>query len=137
MKKFLKLSFIPQNFDFGLLLLRIFLGFSLFYKHGIEKIFSFSEMQTHFPDPLHIGATPGLIYAMLSDGICSILIILGLATRLAALMVAFNLFVVFAFLHGFSFVDGHAELVYAYLGGFLTILITGPGKYSMDNKLLS
>ncbi len=136
MKKILKLSFLPLNVDFGLLLLRVWLGFSLFYKHGIEKLFTFSQMQTHFPNPLHIGATPSLMYATLSDGICTILIIIGLATRPAALIVAFNLLVVFTVLHGFSFADGHAELVYAYLGSFLAILAAGPGKYSLDNRIL-
>lgn len=136
MDKFLRLSFLPMNIDFGLLLLRIWLGVSLFYKHGIEKLFSFTKMQAHFPNPLHIGVTPSLIYAMLSDGICSILIIIGLASRPAALVIVINLLVVFTFLHGFSFKEGHAELVYAYLGGFLAILMTGPGKYSLDRRIL-
>ena len=135
MKKLLQLQFIPVRYDIALLILRIWLGLGLFVKHGMEKLFHFSQMQAHFPDPLHIGATFGLIFALLSDGICSLLVLLGFATRLAALIIVINLLVVFTFIHHFSFREDHAELVYVLLGGFLTILIAGGGKYSLDNRL--
>ena len=135
MKKIITLDFLPVNRDLALLLLRVLVSFSLFYKHGIEKLTGFSNMQTHFPDPLHIGATPGLIFALLTDGICSLLIIFGIATRLAALLIVINLMVVFILLHNGSFADGHAELVYVYLSSFLCILFAGAGKYSLDNRL--
>ena len=129
MKKFLRFSFIPASTDKALLILRVLLGLSLFVKHGYEKLSNFSGMQTHFPNPLHIGATPGLLFATLSDGICSILVILGLATRPAALIIAINMFVVFTFMR-------HEELVFAFLAGFLSIFFAGAGKYSLDHKLL-
>ena len=135
MKKLLMLNFLPVNRDLTMLLLRILVGFSLFYKHGIEKLTGFSNMQTHFPDPFHIGVTPGLMFALLTDGVCSLLIIVGLASRLAALLIIFNLSVVFFFLHGGSIVDAHAEMGYVYLAAFLCILLAGAGKYSIDNKL--
>ena len=91
-------------------------------------------MQTHFPDPLHIGVTPGLIFALITDGICSLLIIFGIATRLAALIIVINLTVVFILMHKGSFVEAHAELVYVYLSSFLCILFAGAGKYSLDNR---
>ena len=134
MKRILTLSFLPISRDMALLLLRLVIGLSLFVKHGIEKLTGFSGMQQHFPDPLHVGVTFGLTYATLTDGICSLLVILGLASRLSAFLIVFNLLVVFIFLHHFSFMDGHAELVWAYTGGFLAILISGPGKYSLDNR---
>ena len=135
MKKLFTLSFLPVNIDLALLLLRTLVSFSLFYKHGIEKLTGFSNMQTHFPDPLHIGVTPGLMFALLTDGVCSLLIIVGLASRLAALLIIFNVSVVFFFLHGGSIVDAHAEMGYVYLAAFLCILLAGAGKYSIDNKL--
>ena len=135
MKKILQFSFIPANIDIALLILRLWMGLGLFAKHGIEKFANFSQMQQHFPDPLHVGATFSLTFALLSDGICSLLIMLGFATRLAALVIVINLFVVFLTMHQFSFAKEHAELVYIYLGGFLTIFIAGAGKYSIDQKL--
>ena len=135
MKKLITLNFLPVNIDLALLLLRILVSFSLFYKHGIEKLTGFSKMQTHFPDPFHIGVTPGLMFALLTDGICSLLIIFGLATRLAASLIIFNLSVVFFFLRRGSIEDGHAEMGYVYLAAFLCILLAGAGKYSIDSKL--
>jgi putative oxidoreductase len=129
------LGSIPSNRDAGLLVLRVWMGISLFVMHGIEKLFHFHNMIGHFPDPLHVGALTGLIFATLSDGISSLLVMLGLATRLSALIIVINLLVVFAFMHGFSFQQDHAQLVYVYLGGYLAILLAGPGKFSLDHLL--
>lgn len=135
MKKFLQLSFLPESPDLGLFVMRVMIGISLFRLHGIEKITNFSGMLSHFPDPLHIGSAPGLIFAMLSDSICSLLIILGLFTRMASLIIVINLLVVFIFMHNFSFMQEHAQLVYVYLAGFLAILAAGPGKISVDQMI--
>jgi len=94
-------------------------------------------MHQHFPDPLHIGVTPILIFSLLSDGICSLLIIVGFASRLAAFIILLNLLVVFITMHQFSFGKEHAELVYVYLGTFLALFLAGPGKYSLDSKILA
>jgi putative oxidoreductase len=134
MKKLFQLSFIPSSYDFGLLVLRVWLGISLFSLHGIEKLFGFADMLAKAPDPIHIGPLPGLIFATLSDGICSILVLLGLFTRLSALIIVINLFVVFAFMRGFSFV-GTGQVVYIYLGAYLAIFAAGAGRYSIDNYM--
>jgi putative oxidoreductase len=135
MKKLIKLDFIPLNNDLGLLFIRVWFCISLFAKHGIEKVFHYSDMLTKFPDPIHVGPTVGLTFAMIADFVCTLLIIIGLGTRLAALFMTINLLVIFAFMHQFSFVDGHAELVYVYLGLAIFMVIAGPGKYSLDNKM--
>lgn len=123
------------NVDSGLLVLRVWLGVVLFTKHGLEKILHFSMMRQHFPDPIGVGPTVGLVFALLSDAICSVLIALGLFTRLAALFEVINLLVIFIFMHRFSFMEEHAEVVYLYLGGYLAIFLCGPGKYSVDAQV--
>jgi putative oxidoreductase len=136
MKKILQLGFLPASVDLGLLILRGWLGISLFIMHGIEKLFHFHDMlMMPFPDPLHIGSGTGLVFATLSDGICSLLVLFGFFTRFAAAIIVINLLVVFIFLHGFSFHQDHGQLVYVYLGGYLAILASGAGKYSLDNKM--
>jgi len=140
MKRFLTLGFIPFRVDCGLLVLRIGICLSLFFKHGTEKLFHFSQMAAHFPDPLHIGPVPSLSYAMLGDGICTLLIIAGLATRWAALISFINIFVAWAFVHHFIFFGrgaDHGELIVLYLVGLLAIFVAGPGRYSVDARLLS
>ncbi len=138
MSRFLTLGFVPSSKDCGLLVLRIGIGLSLFLKHGTEKLFGFSQMAAHFPDPLHIGATPSLVFAMLGDGICTLLMIPGLATRWAAAISFINIFVAWAFVHHFQLIGrgaDHGELMVLYLVGFLTIFVAGPGRHSLDARL--
>jgi putative oxidoreductase len=135
MKKILQLSFIPANTDVALLIFRLWIGFVLFINHGIEKFTNFSQMQQHFPDPLHVGSIFSLTFSLIADGICSLFIMIGFATRWAAFFIVTNLLVVFITMHQFSFAKEHAELVYLFLGSFLTIFVAGPGKYSIDQKL--
>src|SRR5579884_4265989 len=135
MRKLLQLSFLPRSADFGLLVLRLWLGSSLFLKHGLEKITGFSQMAAHFPDPVHIGPVPSLAFALLSDAICSILAMIGVATRLAALIITVNTGVAFTLVHHMRFSGpGGGELPWVYMGGYLAIVLAGPGRYSVDGK---
>lgn len=119
--------------DFGLLVLRVVLGATLFWKHGIEKVTHFSQISAHFPNPIHIGSHWSLVYALISDAICSVLVVLGLGTRVASLIIAVNLAVVFYFFFHLSVRHGELELIY--LGGFVALLFTGAGRFSLDWKL--
>jgi putative oxidoreductase len=137
MNRFLHLSFLPRNIDPALLLLRVWMGFTLFAQHGVEKITHFSQMAAHFPDPLHIGPAPSLACALLSDAVCSLLVAVGLWTRLASLIVVINVSVAFSLVHRFSMSGPHSgELAFLYLGAFLTTLLAGAGRYSVDFGLL-
>ena len=142
MKKILNLSFLPVNINLALLALRIIVALSLFSKHGWEKIAHFSEMNKMGMNPMHIGATPTLLYATFCDSICSILLLLGLFTRFASMFLVISMAAIFIVMHHGSFMGDsmdprgdHAEVVWLYLGGFLTILFAGAGKYSLDAKL--
>lgn len=137
LKKIIQLKSLPPNSDSGLLILRLTTITPLFLKHGIEKIFTFSQMAAHFPDPLHIGPVPSLVFAMVSDSICTLLMILGLATRWAAAIVFVNVIVAWALVHHFEFFGhaaDHGELIVLYLGVTLTLFLSGPGRYSLDAR---
>lgn len=125
--------------DAGLLVLRVVIAGSLLIKHGFEKVFTFSTMAQHFPDPIHIGPVPSLVIAMIGDFVCSILIMMGLATRWAALYSFCSLFVAWAFVHHFAFLSkqqgGHGELIVLFLGAMLALALTGAGRYSLDYVL--
>ncbi|HTW87039.1 MAG TPA: DoxX family protein [Candidatus Binataceae bacterium] len=132
----LTLSRVPVSIDAGLLILRVWIGFSLFLKHGLEKLTRYSQMAAYFPDPIHIGSHAGLIFALVCDAICSILIILGFATRLAALLIVINLAVAFALVHRFGMFGPHnGELAFLYFGAALVLVITGGGRFSIDHLL--
>lgn len=119
--------------SFGLLILRVCVGMSLFLKHGLEKLTGYSRMVHHFPNPIHIGAHASLAFALLSDGICSLLVVLGLATRPAAAIISINLLTAFFLVHHAAFfTDGHVELVWVYTAAFVALIFTGAGRLSVD-----
>ena len=120
----------------GLLVLRLFVGLAIFVKHGLEKLTGYPVMVHHFPVLMHIDPHIGLGFALLSDGICSLLLVFGLATRPAALISLINLTTAFLLVHHANFLhNDHTELVLMYMGAVLTLLITGPGRYSADQAL--
>ena len=124
-----------DSISIGLLVLRA-AALSLFLKHGLEKLAGYSRMVQHFPDPIHVGVHAGLAFALLSDGICSVLVLIGLATRPASAVILFNLLVAFFFVHHAAyFTDGHVELVVVYIIVFAALLFTGPGRFSVDRLL--
>lgn len=138
LKRLLLFKSFPAKIDFGLLILRLSTGLPLFLKHGTEKLLGFSQMAAHFPDPLHIGAIPSLLFATLSDGICSLLLVLGLATRWSALIIFANIFVAWSLVHHFAFAGpqgAHGEVIVLYLGAAFAVFLFGPGKYSVDARL--
>jgi len=125
----------PVVMSVGLLALRA-AALSLFLKHGLEKLTGYSTMVQHFPDPIHIGAHAGLAFALLSDGICSVLVIIGLATRPAAAVILTNVLTAFFLVHHAAyFSNAHVELLALYIIIFATLLVTGPGRFSVDGRL--
>lgn len=133
--KFLKLHFIPQSTDFGLLLLRIWTGLTLLLNHGYGKLMNFSDMTEKFPDILGIGRTPALVLIIFAEVICSAMLVLGWYTRFAALALSIAMGVAFALAHGYQLSGpGSGELPFLYLGVFVTLLFAGAGRFSIDGK---
>jgi len=134
-KSLVKTDMSAQSTSIGLFVLRVFTGLSLFLRHGLEKLTGYSTMVQHFPDPIHIGAHAGLAFALLSDGICSVLVILGLAARPAAAIILVNLLTAFFLVHHAAFFSvPHVELVWVYAVVFAALLFTGPGSISVDAR---
>jgi putative oxidoreductase len=136
-KRLIETDTSSQVVDAGLLILRVGAGLSVFLKHGVEKLTGYSTMVQHFPDPIHIGSHASLAYALVADGICSLLVMLGLMTRLAAVVGLMNLLTAFFLVHHAEFFrrDSGAELVLVYITVYLALIITGPGRLSLDRWL--
>jgi putative oxidoreductase len=136
MKKLLHLDFLPRSTDFGLLILRLTFGFGLLYLHGWDKLMKFGELRGKFPDPLGVGSPASLTLTVFGEVVCMALIVLGLYTRLAALVGAITMAVAFFIVHGGKLSgQGNGELAAAYLAGFLVLFIAGAGRYSVDAKI--
>ena len=134
------LDLSPRQVDIGLLVLRLIVGFSLFTKHGWEKIGHISHGLQTMGDPIGVGHVPSFFVAMIGDGICSLLLFFGLFTRWAAIFAAFNVFVAWAAVHHFAFYQkkpagDHGEFIVLYIAAFLCLFFTGSGRYGLDEVL--
>jgi putative oxidoreductase len=133
MQKFLRLEFIASSPDAGLLVLRLWLGVSMFWLHGWGKLAALFSGKTSFVDPLGIGEVPSFLLTILAEVGCSVLLVLGLWTRWAALILAFTMGVAF-FVVNSANLKGNGELAWLYFGGYLALFAAGAGKFSVDKK---
>lgn len=130
MKKFFFPSVFPDASVSRLLLtLRLFFGF-LFLMHGIDKLANFEVLSYSFPNPLGMGSHLSLVLVILAEVFCALTFIGGFLFRISLLPMLFAMFIAFFYAHGGSIADG--ELAFIYLGVFLLLLVTGPGRYSAD-----
>lgn len=131
--KLLNLSFIPTSTDFGLLVLRFWLGFSMLLLHGWGKLISFSEKAAQFPDPIGIGSTYSLALTTFAEVVCSGLLIVGFLSRFAALSLAITMGVAFFIQHQKVLVgQGSGELAFLYLAGYITLFFAGSGRFAFE-----
>jgi putative oxidoreductase len=134
--RLLQLDFLPRSADAGLLVLRLWLGLSLLLLHGWRKLTGFSEMSGKFPDPLGVGSPMSLAMAVFGEVICALLVALGLFTRGAAAVLAITMATAFFLVHkGVLSGPNSGELAFVYLAGWITLFITGAGRFSLDAKL--
>jgi len=118
--------------DAGLALLRI-ASSAMMLVHGIPKLQKIISGNLEFGDPLGIGAAPSLFLAVIGEVICPLLIIIGFKTRWVAVPSAITMAVAAFMVHG---TDDFAtkEKALLYLVIFITIILLGPGRFSVDRK---
>ena len=134
MRKLLSTSYSTGAFNFALLVQRVVTGLLLLIGHGLPKISKFSELSVNFFDPLRIGHRGSLILVILAELFCSMLLVLGLFTRIVAFIIVVNLSVaVFMYHHGQPLKN--FELGAIYLTSVFTIMILGPGRVSVDGMM--
>ncbi|HJQ97594.1 MAG TPA: DoxX family protein [Candidatus Polarisedimenticolaceae bacterium] len=118
----------------GLLLLRLGAGGMMIYGHGWGKLLGFGERSAQFPDPLGIGHVPSMAGTVGAEVVCAALVMIGFATRIAALPLVFTMAVA-GFVINAGAPWGDKELAVIYLVPFLALVFTGPGAYSLDAKI--
>jgi putative oxidoreductase len=134
MRKLLSTSYSTGAFNFALLVQRVVTGLLLLIGHGLPKISDFSDLSTTFYDPLHLGHRGSLILVILAELFCSMLLVLGLFTRIVAFIIVINLSVaVFIYHHGQPLKN--VDLGAIYLTSVFTIMIVGPGRVSVDGMM--
>ena len=120
----------------ALLLLRVWIGLEMLLLHGLDKMKHFSEQSAHFPDPLGVGHSTSMALNIFAEVFMSALLVIGLLTRFAALVLAFNMTVAFIGIHEGALTGaGSGELAFVYLMAYSAILLGGPGGFSFDRGL--
>lgn len=120
------------NSHIAILILRLGAG-AFILTHGIPKLIKVFTGDMGFGDPIGIGPELSLILSAFAEGICGILVLLGLGTRLAAAPLIINMAVAGFIAHaGDPF--GTKEKALLFLIMFVILFLTGSGKYSLDQK---
>lgn len=146
MKKLISLSSESINLDLGLLLIRLIVGLLMAF-YGYEKLIHFNEMASsefwaQNVSFLGMTGTVPLALTVFAELFCSILLILGLFTRLASLILAFCMAYIFLVIFPFSIIDkGDNGMqfndAFVYFIVYISLFFTGSGKYSLDLKLFT
>ncbi|WP_111309456.1 DoxX family protein [Confluentibacter sediminis] len=116
--------------DLALLILRLGAG-GLMLTHGIPKINMLFASPIQFADPIGVGDTLSLIFALIGEVIAPILIIIGFKTKLAAIPSVITMAVAAFIVHANDDI-ATKEKALLYLICFVTLLLAGAGKYSID-----
>ena len=132
-----------MSIAFGLLILRLVIGFTL-AAHGAQKLFGWfggpgMSRWTESVKRLRIRpARPWAWVAALSEFGGGLLLVLGLLSPLGSLAIAGAMLVAIATVHlskGFWVSKGGFEFNLLIIGGAVSLALTGPGAYSLDNAL--
>lgn len=121
--------------DSAVFFMRIFVGI-LMLIHGISKINNYEMLFPSFPDPLGIGSSASLVMIIGVETVGSLLLIMGLFVRPAALVLALGMLVATFIAYPGEPFSAH-ELSFVYMGIYVMLLISGGMRYSLDRVFFS
>ncbi len=126
------LSSKTLSIDTGLLMLRLCCALMLL--HGWPKFINFYEDSGDWPDPFHLGSTVSYALTVFAELFCTVLIAIGLFTRVAIIPLIILMLVIILIIHSEdTFADREHAIMYLLM--YMTLLFTGPGKYSIDKLI--
>jgi len=133
MRKLFSTRYNPGAYNMALLILRLGFGILMAY-HGYQKFTHFHQTEGFMMNFMGMGKSVTTSLVIFAELFCSILVILGLFTRLACIpLVILTLVIVFKAMNGDIF--GKAEVGFLYLLTFTSLLFTGAGRISVDHLI--
>lgn len=120
-------------FNISILIARLTIGVLIAY-HGYEKLVNFDVYVAQFPDPLSIGSSLSLRLVVFSEFFGGLGLILGILTRFFAFSLILTMAVAVFIVHAQD-VFQMKELAMIYMLISVSILVSGGGKYSLDNLI--
>ena len=130
MKKLLSTQYHAISFNIAMLTLRLFAGI-LMMSHGYDKLIHFSEKKAVFHNFLGLGTTNSLLLVIFAEFFCALFVMIGLFTRLVAVPLIIVMTVAVFEIHQMDFFQT-GEKASLFLSIFITLLLCGPGKASID-----
>jgi putative oxidoreductase len=134
-KKILSTKINDSQVNIALLLLRVTAGV-LMAHHGYGKLTKFSEIEPQFMEFLGLSKSISLGLVVFAEFFCSVLLIAGLATRFALIPLIITMLVAVFDAHAGD-IFGKGQTAFLYLAIYLTLLLKGAGKYSVDGFLFN
>ncbi|MGC5746552.1 DoxX family protein [Chryseobacterium sp. NFX27] len=125
-------SSVPK--DIILLAVRVFVGFAML-SHGFPKLQMLLEGgKIEFFDFIGLGPTVTLVLTVIAEFVCSILLILGLFTRISLGFLIFTMAIAAFVVHGADPFE-KKEMSLIYLSVYLLLMVFGAGKVSVDHMI--
>ena len=126
---------LPGNYGHTALLFFRILVAILMLTHGfpkLQRLLSGAEIQ--FANPYGLGEATSFVLVIFAEFFCSILVILGLATRLAVIPLMITMATAIIFAHADD-PFGVKEKPMLFLVIFAFLFVVGSGRYSFDRRL--
>tara|TARA_B100000530_G_scaffold322835_1_gene258154 strand:- start:48 stop:497 length:450 start_codon:yes stop_codon:yes gene_type:complete len=123
--------------DISLFILRFLPSYYMIANHGWKKITNPEKWERYgkfftkyFGDNLDFANIPFGFMASFSESICAVMVLLGILTQPASILIAFTMLV--AALHHITG-TGSPENALVFFSIYTTITLAGPGRYSLDS----
>ncbi len=134
MKRLFQTGSNEEYLNLLVLLVRIAIA-AMMITHGWPKLLKLLEGgEIKFGDPIGLGPAFSLVLVVGAEFFCSIFIAIGLGTRLASIPLMITMFVAAFISHGPD-PFRQKEMALLYLLFYITLLVMGSRKYSIDYLL--
>lgn len=132
-----KLLFKPFSYqgwiNVSLLVIRLYASVMML-THGGPKFMRLLSGNLKFGDPLGIGSEVSFVLVVFAEFFCSILLLLGLGTRLATIPLIITMLVALLIAHAADPVTDHINIL-GYLAVYALLFGMAGGRYSLDYRL--
>ena len=133
MKKPFSTSHSASSFNLAMFVLRVGAGILMIH-HGYDKLVHFNQYSQNFIHFLGMSAPVSLSLVIFAEFFCSVFLMLGLFTRLAAIPLIIDVSVAVVKGHKMDIL-GEGEHAALFVLIFIIILILGPGRISVDGMI--
>jgi putative oxidoreductase len=130
MIKIFSTRFSAKAIDTALLIARLGIG-GMMLTHGIPKLAMLNENPVAFMDFMGLGPELSLGLTIFAEVVCSVLIMIGFATRIAVLPLIITMLVALFMVHVEDPFEKQ-EMACHYLLMYTVLLLCGSGRFSID-----